>query len=142
MFGVQGLAAVLLLAAAPVYGQDWRPVQMVPVRYPCLALAVRMQGRVELRFRIDDRGTPQDVTAVRGQPLLLQSAMAHLKSLSIRLEGNKPGSVPRTAIYSFRLDRAEKPKSDLISPHFLPPHTVVVTSGFVKPSSPCEARLE
>lgn len=141
MFGVQSLA-VMLLAAAPVYGQDWRPTQMLSMRYPCLALTVRMQGRVKLRFIIDDRGMPQDIQIVSGHPLLAPQAVVHLKSLTLRESGYKPHSVARTVIYSFRLDRAEKSKSDIVSPHFLPPNIVVVTSGFVKPSSPCQTYLE
>src|ERR1700692_413077 len=99
MFGVQDLAVVLLLTASTVSGQDWHPTQMLSMRYPCLALAVAMQGRAELHFTIDNHGKPRDITPVRGQPLLLQSAMAHLKSLTLRLDGITPGSVPRTAIY-------------------------------------------
>ena len=142
MFGLQRLAVVLSLTGAAVYGQDWHPTQMLSMRYPCLALTVGMQGRVKLRFIIDDRGVPQDIQIVTGHPLLAPQAVDHLKSLILRMSGDKPRSVARTAIYSFRLDRAEKSKSDLVSPHFLPPNTVVVTSGFVKPSSPCKAYLE
>src|ERR1700676_4989418 len=102
MIGSQSLAVVLLLAAAPVYGQDWHPTLMLPMRYPCLALTVRMEGRVKLHFEIDDRGMPQDVEIVTGHPLLAPQAVAHLKSLTLRTSSYKPRSVVRTAIYSFR----------------------------------------
>jgi len=133
------LALAATLLAGQINGQGWHPIQMLPMRYPSCALIARIQGRVELRFTIDDRGTPEDVTPVRGHPLLLHAATIHLKSLTVRPSGDKPRSVARTVFYSFRLDRAEKSKTDLVSTHFMAPNTVVVTSGFVRPSSPCEA---
>ena len=142
MFGIQSLALAVVLLAAPACGQDWRPVQMLPMRYPCWALTVRMQGRVQLRFTIDDRGTPRDVSIVTGHPLLAPDAAAHLKSLTVRLSGSKARSLARMAIYIFRLDPKQKSTTDLVPTRFNAPNIVIVTSGYVQPSSPCKGLQE
>src|ERR1700688_506565 len=138
MFRIQGLIFAATVLATSAYGQDWRPVQMQPVRYPCLALGVGLQGRVELAFTVSNRGTPRDITVVPGHPLLAEQAIVHLKSLTLRLADNKRGSVRRSAIYLFQLEQTVKTASDLVPTQFRMPNTIIVKCGYVKPSSPCE----
>ena len=140
MFRIQGLIFAATVLATSAYGQDWRPVQMLPVRYPCLALAVGLQGRVEFSFTASNLGTPRDIIVVRGHPLLAEQAAVHLKSLTLRLAGRKRGSVRRSAIYLFQLDPTVKTAGDLVPTQFRMPNTIIVKCGYVKPSSPCEVR--
>ncbi|MGD1093271.1 MAG: energy transducer TonB [Bryobacteraceae bacterium] len=114
---------------------------MLPIRYPCWALTARVQGRVKLHFKIDDSGAPRDIELISGHPLLVRDAIAHLKTLKVRPNGNTPKSTRRTAIYVFRLDPSAKSATDLASTKFSMPNAIIVLTGYVQPSSPCDPPL-
>jgi len=135
---VKSLAVALLLLVVRCAGQDWRPVGTIPMlRYPCLALMIKWQGPVVIRFTLDDKGTPQHLKLARGHPLLIRDAGLHLKSLVLRPVGNTPRNQVRTVRYVFQLDPTLKSGTDIVPVRFELPNIFLVSAGFVKPSSPC-----
>src|SRR5665213_1979289 len=101
----QILPCAVLLLAAQSYGQDWLPSRSIPMmRYPCWALTAKVQGTVEFRFTLDKEGIPRDIHLIKGHPLLIGDAMAHLQSLILRSIGAGSSTKVRTARYIFRLD--------------------------------------
>jgi hypothetical protein len=135
---LKSLAIDLLLLVVRCAGQDWRTVGTIPtLRYPCLALMIKWQGPVVIRFTLDGKGTPEHLKLVRGHPFLVKDAGLHLKSLVLRPVGNTPRDQVRTVRYVFQLDPALKYGTDIVPVRFELPNIFLVSAGFVKPSSPC-----
>ncbi len=71
-------------------------------KYPPIAKQAHIQGDVEVQFRIDRHGMPQDVEAISGHPMLLQAAVDNVRTW--RFEARSPApSAPLTTQFHFEL---------------------------------------
>lgn len=143
---VRYIVTVLLLKAS-LFGQDWYPAQKLPdMRYPCLAVAARIQSNVVLRFNIDDQGRPRNIYLTSGHPFLVTAAVEHLKSMVLRTRGSNGGASEKSVIYHFRLDGklhfdkklGKPPETKFARPRFASSNSILVRLEFAKPSQPCD----
>ena len=71
----------LLLVVAGLGGtKQERPIRVVSLHYPCVALKARIQGVARLRCEIGNDGLCASVKPIAGHPLLLEDAMDNLKN--------------------------------------------------------------
>lgn len=121
------ICVVLLICATPSYGQTSSKGQVGPAllrriicnctnpkarfihyarpRYPKVALAAKVQGKVILELLIDKSGTPRKIEVISGNPLLAQAALAAAKTWRyqpLRLNG-KAVEMSTTAEINFVL---------------------------------------
>jgi TonB family protein len=129
--------SVLVASVAFASNHEVAPVRVVSLRYPCLAVKVRLQGKVRVRCRIAEDGSCPDPAIDSGHPLFLQEVTQNLKLW--RFPALKSGSGLRsiTIEYRFEIRGVRVPEDDpeaYVTFDF--PNRVLVTAPFDE-KAPC-----
>jgi TonB family protein len=128
-----------LLVASIAFGSNHEiaPVRVVSLRYPCLALKVKLQGTVRVRCRIAEDGSCPDPAIDSGHPLFLREVTENLKlwRFPVLKNGSELRSI--TIEYRFEIRGVRVPEDDpeaCVTFEF--PNRVLVTAPF-DAKAPC-----
>ena len=119
--GVAGLGLLLAVPSSPGWsqghessGDDYdtppRPVKMTRPRYPQDAFVKGVEGTVEIRFTIDEKGKPRALKVVESIAGLDEAALATVREwrFTPAMKDGKPVSTTASAPVSFRITDKEK----------------------------------
>jgi TonB family protein len=96
---------VALLLSATVLGASPEPhLKSVPMPfYPPLAREARIEGKVSIRFTVNEQGDTSEVEAVTGNQMLRQSAIENVQSWKYIWSGPCPCREEKEATFVYKL---------------------------------------
>lgn len=116
------------------------PTRVVSLHYPCLALKVKIQGKVRVRCAVAGDGSCSNVSIVYGHPLFYEAVIENAKRW--KFPALKGASQPRAVDidYRFQIRGVRVPKDNAdVDVTFDLPNTVIVTAPF-DANVPCRVR--
>jgi TonB family protein len=105
---------LFLLLSASSFAADPEPyLKLAPMPfYPALARAVRIEGKVSLRFTVDEQGETSEVEATSGHIMLRQAAIDNVKNWKFGWPQPCTCRVHREAVFLYKLSgKQETPDS-------------------------------
>jgi TonB family protein len=99
LLAVIPLASVPAQQDKPISDTDMKVIDFEDLGYPPLARAVRVQGVVVVRVRLDNDGKVVEATAISGSDLLVPESLANAKKWRFKPNARRAAVI----VYNFRL---------------------------------------